>query len=71
MITQVCLTLRRILYGRGGIVYWADTIGPKHVYTSLKKWYELYGNLFKPSTFLEERATKGMLLVRFYCCFSR
>ncbi|GMN50554.1 hypothetical protein TIFTF001_019698 [Ficus carica] len=47
---------------RGGIVYWADTVGPKHIYSSLKKWSEVYGNFFKPSRFLEERATKGMLL---------
>ncbi|GMN50553.1 hypothetical protein TIFTF001_019697 [Ficus carica] len=47
---------------RGGIVYWADLIGPMHVYSSLKKWSEAYGNFFKPSRYLEERATKGMLL---------
>ncbi|KAM6583183.1 hypothetical protein CsatB_010185 [Cannabis sativa] len=47
---------------RGGIVFWADLVGPKHVYSSLKKWSELYGSFYKPSRFLEERATKGMLL---------
>ncbi|KAL6984789.1 Altered inheritance of mitochondria protein 1 [Sarracenia purpurea var. burkii] len=47
---------------RGGIVFWADTVGPKHIYTSLKKWSELYGSFFKPSKFLEERATKGVPL---------
>lgn len=47
---------------RGGIVYWADLVGPMHVYSSLKKWSEAYGNFFKPSRYLEERATKGMLL---------
>ncbi|XP_059634955.1 peroxisomal fatty acid beta-oxidation multifunctional protein AIM1 [Cornus florida] len=47
---------------RGGLVFWADTVGPKHIYTSLKKWSELYGNFFKPSRFLEERATKGLPL---------
>ncbi|KAJ0030110.1 hypothetical protein Pint_13204 [Pistacia integerrima] len=49
-------------YGRGGIVFWADTVGAKHVYTSLKKWSELYGNFYKPSRFLEERAMKGIPL---------
>lgn len=44
---------------RGGIVFWADNVGPKHIYTSLKKWSELYGSFYKPSRFLEERATKG------------
>ncbi|KAL5537474.1 hypothetical protein UlMin_043175 [Ulmus minor] len=47
---------------RGGLVFWADMVGPKHVYSSLKKWSELYGNFFKPSRFLEDRATKGILL---------
>ncbi|KAK6941505.1 3-hydroxyacyl-CoA dehydrogenase, C-terminal [Dillenia turbinata] len=25
---------------RGGIVFWADMVGPKHIYESLKKWSE-------------------------------
>ncbi|KAI8571140.1 hypothetical protein RHMOL_Rhmol01G0095500 [Rhododendron molle] len=47
---------------RGGIVFWGDTVGPNHIYTSLKKWSELYGSFYKPSRFLEERATKGIPL---------
>ncbi|XP_044471440.1 peroxisomal fatty acid beta-oxidation multifunctional protein AIM1 [Mangifera indica] len=47
---------------RGGIVFWADTVGAKHIYTSLKKWSEMYGNFYKPSRFLEERAIKGIPL---------
>ncbi|GAY65792.1 hypothetical protein CUMW_243780 [Citrus unshiu] len=47
---------------RGGIVFWADVVGANYVYTSLKKWSQLYGNFFKPSRFLEERATKGIPL---------
>ncbi|KAL2555203.1 Peroxisomal fatty acid beta-oxidation multifunctional protein AIM1 [Forsythia ovata] len=47
---------------RGGIVFWADTIGADHVYRSLKKWSEQYGNFYKPSRFLEERATRGIPL---------
>ncbi|KAE9600314.1 hypothetical protein Lal_00045574 [Lupinus albus] len=47
---------------RGGIVFWADLVGANHVYTSLKKWSELYGNFFKPSSYLEERAIKGISL---------
>lgn len=47
---------------RGGIVFWADTVGTNHIYTSLKKWSELYGKFYKPSRFLEERATKGIPL---------
>ncbi|XP_057545664.1 peroxisomal fatty acid beta-oxidation multifunctional protein AIM1-like [Amaranthus tricolor] len=47
---------------RGGLVFWADTVGPSHIYNCLKKWSNLYGSFFKPSQFLEERATKGLLL---------
>lgn len=47
---------------RGGIVFWADLVGAKHIYTSLKKWAELYGNFYKPSRYLEERAAKGIPL---------
>lgn len=50
--------------GRGGIVFWADLVGPKHIYDSLKKWSGVYGNFYKPSRFLEERAMKGVPLVR-------
>ncbi|CAI9285859.1 unnamed protein product [Lactuca saligna] len=46
---------------RCGIVFWAD-VGSKHIYTGLKKWFEKYGNFYKPSRFLEERAMNGVLL---------
>ncbi|KAL0315647.1 UNVERIFIED_CONTAM: Peroxisomal fatty acid beta-oxidation multifunctional protein AIM1 [Sesamum radiatum] len=47
---------------RGGIIFWADTIGANRVYKSLQKWSEVYGNFFRPSRFLEERATRGIPL---------
>ncbi|KAL9324594.1 hypothetical protein ACSQ67_009451 [Phaseolus vulgaris] len=47
---------------RGGIVFWADLVGANHIYTSLKKWTQLYGNFYKPSKYLEERALKGIPL---------
>ncbi|KAJ6957852.1 peroxisomal fatty acid beta-oxidation multifunctional protein AIM1 [Populus alba x Populus x berolinensis] len=47
---------------RGGIVFWADLVGPKHVYDSLKKWSQRFGDFYKPSKFLEERATGGIPL---------
>ncbi|KAA3477034.1 peroxisomal fatty acid beta-oxidation multifunctional protein AIM1-like isoform X2 [Gossypium australe] len=47
---------------RGGIMFWADTVGSKQIYLSLKKWSEMYGSYFKPSRYLEERAMKGMPL---------
>ncbi|KAL4563930.1 hypothetical protein LXL04_027979 [Taraxacum kok-saghyz] len=48
---------------RGGIIFWADVVGSMHIYTSLKKWCEKYGNFYKPSTFLEQRAMNGVPLV--------
>ncbi|BAU02874.1 hypothetical protein LR48_Vigan10g013800 [Vigna angularis] len=47
---------------RGGLVFWADLVGANHIYTSLKKWTQLYGNFYKPSKYLEERALKGIPL---------
>ncbi|CAL9061653.1 unnamed protein product [Musa banksii] len=47
---------------RGGIIFWADTIGSGYIYAKLNKWANSYGNFFKPSAYLEERATKGLPL---------
>ncbi|KAL1554893.1 Altered inheritance of mitochondria protein 1 [Salvia divinorum] len=47
---------------RGGIIFWADTIGADIIYKSLQKWSGLYGNFFRPSRYLEERATRGIPL---------
>lgn len=52
------------LFGSGGIVFWADLVGPKYVYDSLKKWSQRFGDFYKPSKFLEERAAGGIPLVR-------
>ncbi|PWA66232.1 enoyl-CoA hydratase/isomerase family [Artemisia annua] len=46
---------------RGGIVFWGDLVGAKHIYESLK-WPEKYSNFYKPSRFLEERARNGVPL---------
>lgn len=54
---------KNVFCGSGGIVFWADTVGADHVYKSLKKWSEEYGNFYRPSRFLEERATRGIPLV--------
>lgn len=47
----------------GGLLFWGDLVGPKHVYASLKKWSEQYGDFFKPSKYLEERVARGIPLV--------
>lgn len=62
MLTYIYIYLCYIF--SGGIIFWADTIGAKHIYMSLSKWSALYGNFFRPSNFLEDRAMKGIPLVR-------
>ncbi|XP_026439374.1 peroxisomal fatty acid beta-oxidation multifunctional protein AIM1-like [Papaver somniferum] len=47
---------------RGGLIFWADSVGATHIYSSLKKWSEAYGNFFRPSKFLEETAREGIPL---------
>ncbi|XP_010915852.1 peroxisomal fatty acid beta-oxidation multifunctional protein [Elaeis guineensis] len=47
---------------RGGIVFWADTVGADYINSRLKKWAEVYGGFFKPASYLEERAKKGLPL---------
>lgn len=49
---------------RGGIVFWADAVGAKHIATRLRKWAEMYGDFFKPCSYLEDRAASGLKLVR-------
>ncbi|KAJ0034472.1 hypothetical protein Pint_24488 [Pistacia integerrima] len=48
---------------RGGIMFWADSIGSKYIYSRLEEWSKLYGEVFKPCAFLAERASKGAPLV--------
>ncbi|KAH7682469.1 enoyl-CoA hydratase/3-hydroxyacyl-CoA dehydrogenase protein [Dioscorea alata] len=47
---------------RGGIIFWADTVGPRYIYSCLKKWEDIYGGFFKPSKYLEERAKRDLPL---------
>jgi enoyl-CoA hydratase/3-hydroxyacyl-CoA dehydrogenase len=48
---------------RGGLVFWADTVGAPYIYSKLSRWAELYGPYFKPSSYLEQRAKSGVPLV--------
>jgi len=50
-------------FTRGGILFWADTLGSKYIYSKLEKWSELYGEFFKPCAYLAARAAKGIPLV--------
>lgn len=43
---------------RGGLMYWADTIGAKEIYRSVSEWYERYGKRWKPSRLLAEMAER-------------
>jgi enoyl-CoA hydratase/3-hydroxyacyl-CoA dehydrogenase len=47
---------------RGGLVFWADTVGAPYIYSKLRKWAESYGAFFKPSAYLEQRAKSGLPL---------
>jgi enoyl-CoA hydratase/3-hydroxyacyl-CoA dehydrogenase len=49
---------------RGGIMFWADTLGSKYIYSRLEEWSKTYGEFFKPCAYLAERAAKGAPLVR-------
>lgn len=44
---------------RGGIMFWADTLGSKYVYSRLEQWSKTHGEFYKPCAFLAERAAKG------------
>ncbi|XP_059625651.1 glyoxysomal fatty acid beta-oxidation multifunctional protein MFP-a-like [Cornus florida] len=48
---------------RGGIIFWADSLGSRYIYSKLNDWSKTYGELFKPCTYLAERASKGTSLV--------
>ncbi|XP_050217152.1 glyoxysomal fatty acid beta-oxidation multifunctional protein MFP-a [Mercurialis annua] len=47
---------------RGGILFWADSLGSKYIYSRLDEWSKMYGDFFKPCAFLAERAAQGASL---------
>ncbi|XP_062108728.1 glyoxysomal fatty acid beta-oxidation multifunctional protein MFP-a [Humulus lupulus] len=44
---------------RGGLIFWADSLGSKYIYSKLEEWSKIYGEFFKPCAYLAERAAKG------------
>ncbi|KAL6188561.1 hypothetical protein ACLB2K_039953 [Fragaria x ananassa] len=44
---------------RGGIMFWADSVGSKYIYSRLEQWSNTYGEFFKPCAYLAERAAQG------------
>ncbi|CAL4970031.1 unnamed protein product [Urochloa decumbens] len=47
---------------RGGLIFWADTVGAPYIHSRLSKWAEIYGAFFKPSSYLGRRAKSGIPL---------
>jgi 3-hydroxyacyl-CoA dehydrogenase len=47
---------------RGGLMYWADTIGVREVYNQVAAWHQRYGARWKPSALLQHLAETGGLL---------
>lgn len=47
---------------RGGIIFWADTLGTSYVHKRLEEWTKTYGDFFKPCSYLTECSDKGIAL---------
>jgi 3-hydroxyacyl-CoA dehydrogenase len=44
---------------RGGLMYWADTIGVGEVYRQIQAWHQQYGARWAPSPYLRRLAEAG------------
>ena len=44
---------------RGGVMYWADTIGAREIYNQIAVWHQRYGARWKPSELLRQAAESG------------
>jgi 3-hydroxyacyl-CoA dehydrogenase len=44
---------------RGGLMFWADSIGAKEVYEQIVRWHNELGARWKPSELLKATAAKG------------
>jgi 3-hydroxyacyl-CoA dehydrogenase len=44
---------------RGGLMYWADTIGVREVYNQIAAWHQRYGDRWRPSEMLRQLAEAG------------
>jgi 3-hydroxyacyl-CoA dehydrogenase len=44
---------------RGGLMFWADTIGAKEICRQIEEWHKRYGRRWKPSSLLQEIAQSG------------
>ncbi|KAK3000976.1 hypothetical protein RJ639_047317 [Escallonia herrerae] len=48
---------------RGGILFWANSLGSRYICSKLEDWSKQYGKIFKPCAYLTECASKGTSLV--------
>jgi 3-hydroxyacyl-CoA dehydrogenase len=44
---------------RGGLMFWADTVGSKEILRQIDEWHHRYGERWKPGTLLREIADNG------------
>jgi 3-hydroxyacyl-CoA dehydrogenase len=44
---------------RGGLMYWADTIGVREVYNQIASWHQRYGDRWRPADLLRQLAESG------------
>jgi 3-hydroxyacyl-CoA dehydrogenase len=44
---------------RGGLMFWADTLGAKAILGQIEEWHARYGERWKPANLLREIAAKG------------
>jgi 3-hydroxyacyl-CoA dehydrogenase len=44
---------------RGGLMFWADSVGAKEILRQIDEWHQRYGARWKPSDLLREIADKG------------
>jgi len=44
---------------RGGLMYWADTIGVREVYNQIAAWHQRYGERWRPADLLRRLAEAG------------
>ncbi|XP_077240679.1 multifunctional protein 2 [Tasmannia lanceolata] len=47
---------------RGGVMFWADSLGSSYICSRLDAWSKAYGDFFKPCSYLAERAASGASL---------
>jgi 3-hydroxyacyl-CoA dehydrogenase len=47
---------------RGGLMFWADSVGARQIHEQVSEWHALYGKRWTPSTLLRQVAQDGGLL---------